>query len=71
MKKKTKLIIINAMYYALMALIAASILCWTYWLGEMKGMTEAHKTQIKEQIRLLEQQNQEIMEEQIKRDNRL
>lgn len=43
MKKKTKLIIINAMYYALMALIAASILCWTYWLGEMKGMTEAHK----------------------------
>lgn len=66
MKAKTKNIIINAMCYALMALIAISILCWTFWLGEIKGMAEAHKAQLKEQIRLLEQRNEKIMEEQIK-----
>lgn len=68
MKDKTKNIIINTMCYALMALIAISILCWTFWLGEMKGMVEAHKTQLKEQIRLLEQEKTESMKQQIKQE---
>lgn len=65
MKESTKDAIFNGLYYLLWAIIAIAILCWVFWLGELKGMTEAHKTQLKEQIRLLEQEKQESMTRQI------
>lgn len=61
MKESTKNAIFNGLYYLLWAIIAIAILCWVFWFGEVKGMTEAHKTQLEEQIRLLEQEKQESM----------
>ncbi len=68
MKESTKKAISLALYYLLWAIIATSILCWVFWLGELKGMADAHKTQLKEQIRLFEQEKQESMIHQILED---
>lgn len=68
MKDKTKNIVFNAIYYTLITGMIIGGLSMIFQFGVVKGMTEAHKTQLKEQIRLLEQRNEEIMVEQIKRE---
>lgn len=65
MKESTKDAVVNALDYLLMAIIAIAILCWVFWLGELEGMTEAHKTQLKKQIEMLEEEKQEAMIRQI------
>ena len=65
MKSSTKEELASYAIYFLTAMLIAVIV---YEIGYIKGMAEAHKTQLKEQIRLLEQRNEEIMVEQIKRE---
>lgn len=65
MKESTKDAVFNALYYMFLAIIAIAILCWVFWLGELKGMTEIHKTQLKKQIEMLEEEKQEAMIRQI------
>ena len=68
MKESTKKAKSLAPCSLLWAIIAPSILCWVFWLGDLKGMADAHKPQLKEQIRLFEQEKQESMIHQILED---
>lgn len=65
MKESTRNAVINGSYYLLLFIIAIAILCWTFWLGEVKGMSDAYKTQLKKQIEMLEEDKQEAMIHQI------
>lgn len=60
MKQETKNALFNAIYYSLIVGMIIGGLCMIFQFGAVKGLTEAYKEQLKEQIRLLEQRNEEI-----------
>ena len=68
MKEQNKNKIAALLWYVFICLQGLLVLLIVFGLGEVKGMTDAHKEQLKEQIRLLEQEKTESMKQQIKQE---